>query len=192
MNGNAPRFARAYARTLFRSALARNELDAVIADVRALDAQWRGSPELRLFCRSHQPGNTESHERQVSTLWGTTFTESLLVLLRALARREHLALIPPILEQFFILHDLEKGRTHVEASFAVEPTPALLNQVRDKILARRGGTVEMRVKIDPSLIAGFVITLNDQRIDASMAGRLNRLRLGLKKPGGGGRGEGGV
>jgi F0F1-type ATP synthase delta subunit len=41
----------------------------------------------------------------------------------------------------------------------------------------------MQVAVDPELIAGFVMTMNDQRIDASMSGRLNRLRLGLQKPG---------
>jgi F0F1-type ATP synthase delta subunit len=55
--------------------------------------------------------------------------------------------------------------------------------MRDKILKVHGGTLQMQVAVDPELIAGFVMTMNDQRIDASMSGRLNRLRLGLQKPG---------
>jgi F0F1-type ATP synthase delta subunit len=65
----------------------------------------------------------------------------------------------------------------------VSPTEAMVEQVRAEILRARGGTLQMQVTVAPELIAGFVITLGDQRIDASMAGRLSRLRMGLRKPG---------
>lgn len=183
MSDRATLYARAYARALYRSAVERQELEAVVADMNALAAQWRESLELRQFCKRAHPGNAASHEHAVAALWGKTFTESVLALLRALARREQLELIPFVLEQFHTRYDRERHCTHVDVAFAVPPTEAMLEQVRAEILRARGGTLQMQVTVAPELIAGFVITLGDQRIDASIAGRLNRLRMGLRKPG---------
>ncbi len=176
-------YARAYSRALYRSAVERQELEVVVSDMNALAAQWRESKELRLFCSQYQSGNTRSHEQWVDTLWGTTFSDSLLVLLRALAHRGQLELIPSILEYFHKRYDQERDCAHVVLTFAEPPTDLMVEQMREKILKARGGTLQMQVTVNPELIAGFVMTLNDQRIDASMSGRLNRLRLGLQKPG---------
>jgi len=176
-------YARAYSRALYLSAVERQELPVVVEDMNALAAQWRESKELRIFCKQHQSGNTHSHEHWVDTLWGTTFSNSLLVLLRALAHRGQLELIPSILEHFHERYDRERHCAHVTLTFAEPPTDDMVDQMREKILKDRGGTLQMQVTVNPELIAGFVVTLNDQRIDASMSGRLNRLRLGLQKPG---------
>jgi F-type H+-transporting ATPase subunit delta len=176
-------YARAYARALYFSAVERQELDEVVSDMNALAAQWRESKELRVICKQYQPGNTHSHEQWVDTLWGKTFSGTLLVLLRSLAHRGQLELIPSILEYFHKRYDEGRRCAHVSLTFAEPPTEHMVAQMREKILKVRGGTLQMQVTVNPELIAGFVMTLNDQRIDASMAGRLNRLRLGLQKPG---------
>ena len=103
--------------------------------------------------------------------------------MRALAHRGQLELIPSILEDFHTLYDRGRRNVHVELTFASPPAEAVVQEMREKILKARGGTLQMQVTVNPELIAGFVMTLNDQRIDASMSGRLNRLRLGLRKPG---------
>ena len=183
MSVDASSYARAYARALYGAAVERQELAMVVSDLNALAAQWRESRELRLACNEYHPGNVRSHEEWVDRLWGKTFSEALLVLLRALAHRGQLELIPAILEQFHERYDRERQNVHVDLCFAQPPSEEEVDQIRQKILKARGGTLQMQVTVNPELIAGFVLTLNDQRVDASMSGRLNRLRLGLQKPG---------
>jgi len=180
---DASTYSRAYARALYRSSVERQELAGVVADMNALAAQWRESRELRLACNEYHAGNTQSHEQWVDALWGTTFSEALLVLLRALAHRGQLELIPAILDYFHKQYDQGRGNIHAELACAETPAEAVVQELREKILKARGGTLQMQVTVNPALIAGFVLTINDQRIDASMSGRLNRLRLGLQKPG---------
>jgi len=176
-------YARAYARALYLSAVERQELDDVVADMKALEAQWQGSIELRRFCQGHHPGNTRSHERLVDGLWGQSFTAPVLVMLRTLSHREQLNIIPLTIVQFMIRHDREQHCSHVDLAFALQPTEETLAQLRERVAEARGSLMRMHVKVDADLIAGFVITLDDHRIDASMAGRLKRLRMGLRKPG---------
>lgn len=183
MNDNDAIYARAYARALYRSAVERQELDLVVADLKALDAQWRGSAALRRFCKMHHPGNAHSHELLIDGLWGKTFAAPVLVLLRTLAHREQLTLIPEVIVQFLIRDDHEQQCTHVDLAFALQPTDETLAQIRERVAEARGPLMRMQVKVDEDLIAGFMITMDDHRIDASMAGRLKRLRMGLQNPG---------
>ena len=44
-----------------------------------------------------------------------------------------------------------------------------------------GAEAEMEVKIDPSLIGGFILDIENTRLDASVAGQLNMLKNRLKQ-----------
>jgi F-type H+-transporting ATPase subunit delta len=151
--------------------------------MKALEAQWQGSVELRRFCKMHHPGNTRTHELLVDGLWGKSFSAPVLVMLRTLSHREQLDIIPLVIQQFQIRDDHEQNCTHVELAFALQPTDETLAQIRERVSEARGPLMRMQVKVDKDLIAGFMITLDDHRIDASLAGRLKRLRMGLQDPG---------
>ena len=175
-------YARAYARGLLMSAGEHGETEAVTQDMLALDAQWHGSPELRGFCTGHLPGNPARHARLVDNLWGETFSRLVIFLLRILAMRGHLRLIPLITEQYSLLSDRQRGCTNVRACFACEPQPEEVERVRQLVADSRGPVMNLTVEVVPELIAGFRLFIDDERVDASLAGRIARIRYGLSKP----------
>ena len=169
MTDNDAICARAYSRALYRSAVERQELADVVADMKALEAQWEGSIELRRFCKAHHPGNSRTHELLVDGLWGKSFTAPVLVLLRTLSHRDQLDIIPLVIVQFLIRDDQEQHCTHVDLAFAMQPTEEALAQIRARVSEARGPLMRMQVKIDANLIAGFMITLDDHRIEIGRA-----------------------
>lgn len=175
-------YARAYARALLRAATAGGEVDRVTQDVAALERQWDGSPELRRFCRSHLPGSPLDHVRLVERLWGDTFTRTLKFFLGVLAQWDHLRLLPLIIQQYQAQADRARGCNAVQASFACEPGLGELDRVRRLVADAYGPVMRLNVRVDPGLIAGVRLSINDKRVDASLAGRLARLRNGLSKP----------
>ncbi len=175
-------YARAYARALYGSAQARHEADGVTQDVLALDRQWKGSPELRQFCRSHLPGSPADRARAVEKLWGDTFTRTMIFFLSVLAQRDHLGLVPLIAGQYQKMDDRAQGRSDVRISFACEPGEEEIGQIRKLVADAYGPVMKVAVRVDPALIAGARFFVNDRRVDASLAGRLARLRVGLSKP----------
>jgi F0F1-type ATP synthase delta subunit len=70
----------------------------------------------------------------------------------------------------------------VEAAFAVAPTAETLALAHKLVAKAYGPGVELAPTIDPALIAGFRLVLDGRRVDASMAGRLQRMRMGLRNP----------
>lgn len=172
-------YAQSYARALMESAAERNQLTRVREDMAALQEQWEGSEVLRAFA-AHAPGGIPAeHAALVRDIWGKTFSPLSLVMLETAAEWRDLPLIPQIIKQFFAFADAAESRVHVLARFAVAPDEAGVAKLRQQAEETYGHNVEMTVSVDPSLLAGMVIRIGDKRIDASLAGRVARLKRGL-------------
>ena len=174
--------ARAYARALFRTAQAQSQQDATAQSMRELGELWATSPEFRRFCHWHLSGNAENHVRTVRQIHHDALAPLVCVLLEKLAAWGHLALTPQIVAQYSEMDDRARKCVRVNATFAVAPTEETLRHVHELVAQTYGPGVLLDPKIDPALIAGFQLLLNGRRVDASMAGRLQRLRMGLRNP----------
>ena len=181
MNGEGV-FARAYARALYGAAAARHEEANVTQDVLALERQWNGSPELRLFCRRHLQGSPGNRAAVVQKIWGATFTRTLISFLEMMAQRDHLSLLPSVVQQYQKMDDRAQGCSDVRITFAAEPDEGQIGQIRRQVADAFGPIMKVQTQVEPALIAGVRFFVNDKRVDASLAGRLARLRYGLSKP----------
>ena len=181
MNGDSA-CVRAYARALLGAAQASQALDAVTQDMLALDAQWQGSPELRRFCGGHLKGAPGQRARRVGEIWGDTFSRTVLTFLEMLAERDQLRLIPLITARFQKTADRARGCRNVEAVFACEPQEQELARVRQLIAKTYGPLFKLAVRVEPALLAGVTLRIDDRLVDASLAGRINRLKNDLTKP----------
>ena len=63
---------------------------------------------------------------------------------------------------------------------AAELTDESYERIKAFIKQTFGAEAEMVVKIDPSLIGGFILDIENTRMDASVAGQLNALKNRLK------------
>ena len=75
----------------------------------------------------------------------------------------------------------EKGIRRAILTTAVPPTEELLEKYRAVAGRHFGGTVQLESVIDPSIIGGAILTVDGHRLDASIAGQLERLRNELKE-----------
>ncbi len=175
-------YARAYARALLGAAQDHHELESVMQDVQALERQWQGSPELRQFCFRHLPGAPSLRSKVVGQLWGDTFSRTILKLLELLAQWGHLQLIPLITERFQVFADRAQGCRNVVALFACEPQPGEVARVRQMVTDAYGPVFKLAVRVEPALLAGVRLRIDDRQVDASLAGRITRLKNGLLKP----------
>ena len=176
------RYARAFARALQGAAAARREETLVTANVVALEQLWDVSPEWRRFCRTRLPGGARARIKQMRQLFTDTLPEIVMRFIEAVAQHDQLALLPDICAQYQRLAARARRCSQVQMLFAREPTEDQVARVRNWVAATRGPEMEVTVLTDPELIAGMRLFVDDTRIDASLAGRLKRLRVSLRKP----------
>ena len=67
-----------------------------------------------------------------------------------------------------------------QVTTATELSEASYDKIKAYIKETFGADAEMDVKIDPSLIGGFILDIENTRMDASVAGQLNTLKNKLK------------
>ena len=70
---------------------------------------------------------------------------------------------------------------NTQVTTSTELSEASYDKIKAFIKQTFGADAEMEVKIDPSLIGGFILDIENTRMDASVAGQLNALKNKLKQ-----------
>ena len=97
-----------------------------------------------------------------------------LVLL--LAQRGRLAAMPAVATEYKRLVDRERGVVVATVTSAVPLEPAELEAIGARVREITGARAEIATAVDPDLIGGVTVRIGDRLIDASVRGRLERLR----------------
>jgi F-type H+-transporting ATPase subunit delta len=105
--------------------------------------------------------------------------EIVVNFLRLIAEKGRAAELADIVEELDVLVAREKRILDVELTTATVLTDDEFDQILEQIQAASGRKVQAERKVDPELIGGIVLQAGSMRLDASVRGRLERLRNDL-------------
>jgi F-type H+-transporting ATPase subunit delta len=134
-------------------------------------------PELRSVLRNPQV-DARAKADVLQELLGDA-DELLRNFLLLTAEKGRIADIEEIAREFERLVAREERRLDVELTTAYELSDEEANELIRQIEQATGRKVEATRHVDPSLIGGLVLQAGSFRLDASVRGRLNRLRREL-------------
>jgi len=166
--------AEVYARSLFEVAVEHDVLDAIHDQLGTWTDALGTNRELQVFFFSPRFSSAEKKDAIRKIVDGGD--ERFLNFLELLAERNRLPVTFRIRRNFDELWRKEKKLLPVEVTSAVELDDELVREIGDKIEQRTGQTVELTSKVDPDLIGGIVLRVGNRILDASVHGRLERLR----------------
>jgi len=172
-----PAIGRRYAEAAFELATRDDALDAW---AEGLDLAASLLADERIERRVDDPSRPLK-ERQtiVKELLGDRAPAGVLKLVSLLTERGRADRVAAVAAEFQRLLRRERGIVE-----AVVTSAAPLSEDETKALQKRiaeiaGGKTELEIKIDESLIGGLTVRIGDNLIDASVRGRLERLRSQL-------------
>ena len=99
--------------------------------------------------------------------------------MRLLAEKGRAAELGEIADELDTLVAKEERILDVELTTAHELSDDDFKSILDKIESASGRKVQAERKVDPDLIGGIVLQAGSMRLDASVRGRLERLRQDL-------------
>jgi F-type H+-transporting ATPase subunit delta len=134
-------------------------------------------PELRIVLRNPQIEPRRKADLLQELLGGAD--ELLRNFLRLVAEKGRSGEIEEIAREFDRLVAAQERRIKVELTTAYELSDADAQEIVRQIEQSTGRTVEATRSVDPSLIGGLVLQADTLRVDASVRGRLERLRQDL-------------
>jgi len=165
---------RLYARALFQAAEEQGRLEAVHRDLSEFADAVAGSPELTAFLANPQV----EPAAKVGVLGELSDGADTLVhnFLRLVAEKGRAGEILGMRDELQALVDRAQGRVSVELTTAFELSDSEAASIVAQIEQASGRTVEASRKVDSALVGGMILQAGSLRVDASVRGRLERLR----------------
>ncbi|HVA87354.1 MAG TPA: F0F1 ATP synthase subunit delta [Candidatus Saccharimonadales bacterium] len=166
--------ARRYAEAAFELAERDNALDRWRDDLRTA-ATLLGEKSVARVVSSQMVAVAE-REALVEQLLASRISKGALNLVKLLLRRGTLDSLGRISSEYQRLLNLRRG---VVSAVVTSALPLDANEdaaLRERVGRMTGSTVEIETRVDPALIGGLTVRIGDRLIDASVRGRLERLR----------------
>jgi F-type H+-transporting ATPase subunit delta len=168
---------RVYANALFEAARDKDRLDAVRDQLREVVDAEAQVPELRELLRNPRLDPRARAAALEDVLGGAEdLLRNFLLLLADKGRTGQLEEIAREFERLVAEHE---GIVHAELTTAVELSDDEATKLLGRIEQASGRKVEATRRVDPDLIGGIVLQVGSHRLDASVRGRLERLRRQL-------------
>lgn len=121
----------------------------------------------------------DDREAIVSKLFEGRVAPGILNLCRLLARRGRFESLTAVGAEFTYLLNRRNGVVDAVITSASPLSSKETGAVSARVQAMTGASVSLRTEIDDALIGGITIKIGDQLLDASVRGRLERLRAQL-------------
>ena len=167
-----------YARALFLSALDRQILDRVYADM-ALISELCRLPEFRELLESPIILPSKKNEIIQGTI-GDKIDEITASLIRLVVKNGRESFLPGIAREFVRSTKEYRGITETVLTTAVKVDEETKKQITDLIGGTFNTKVELKEVVDQEIIGGFILKAEDNFIDASVRNKLRKIEKELK------------
>lgn len=169
---------RIYANALFEAAKEQGRLDAALADLHSFAEAVDEVPELRALLLNPELDSRLKRDALENVLGDADeLVRNFVLLVVEKGRADELE---AMVEEFDALVAAEEGILDVELTTAVELSDDEATKILGQIEDVSGRRLRASRKVEPTLIGGFVLQAGSYRADASVRGRLERLRRELR------------
>jgi F-type H+-transporting ATPase subunit delta len=166
-----------YARALYEAAKDRNRVEAVREELADFVEATRDVAELRELLRNPQL-DPRTRADVLEHVLGEA-DELLCNFVLLLADKGRSGDLDQIEREFERIVESQEGILHVGLTTAYKLSDEEARELVAQIERASGRTVEATRAVDPNLIGGIVLQVGSHRLDASVRGRLERLRQEL-------------
>ena len=165
-----------YAKSLLGLAYERNEADRVEEDFDTIRKLMRESRELRVFLKSPVV-KSDKKEKVLLSIFGNHVSELMKAFLRILTVKGRESLLHDIAESYVEQIRRRKGimvATVVSANDLDAESREVIHQMVKAL--NEGGNIIITEEVNPDIIGGFILKVEDKMVDASVSSHFRKLR----------------
>lgn len=168
------RVASRYAKSLIDLAREQNALDAIYADMLQVIEVIKSNSQLQAVLKNPII-KLDKKESILSDIFGKSAHPVLLSFFKLLVEKGRAGVLFATAKEFIVEFNQERGIVEASVLSAVPLSSEQKEQIISIVKEEYGSEVILVNEIDAELIGGFILTVGDRQIDASIAGKLNRL-----------------
>ena len=172
--------AKRYADALFSTALRKDIAVELEENCRAFVELLRINPGFKQYLLSPQV-RTEDKTGLLQKTLGDTVAPLFMNFLLLLIQKERFYFIEEIASAYIDLHEQHRG---IQKATAISAVP-LEDDLRERLIARLEQETEKKIrlktKVDPAIIGGMIVILDNKILDGSVRHKLERMRNSLRE-----------
>ncbi len=166
--------ARRYAEAVFELAEQDGQLDRFGADLALATDLLANESVARIVDNPARP--IADRRALLAKLFDGRVSKPVQNLVGLLAERGRIETLPAVASEYARLLNRRRGIVEALVTSAAPLTAAELDAIRRRVEEMSGAKVVLETQVDESLIGGLTIRVGDRLLDASVRGRLERLR----------------
>ena len=176
MDDEARHVSRVYAEALYKAAQDKGQLDEALADLEGLAlGVFKEDPGLELFFSSASIAKERKAEVIARAFEGRA-SSSFASFLGVLNGHDRLDMVRPIAAAFRALFDKRHRRMAVQAVSAVPLTDSERERLKAELHAAGGMEPLLQETVDPAILGGLIVRVDDWVYDASVRTRLESIK----------------
>jgi F-type H+-transporting ATPase subunit delta len=168
-----------YGTALFESAEAHGRATAIEPQLVAIRDAIAASTQLAQLL--HNPAFPARGKKEILLELATGSDPLVRNVLQVLVDNGRLTALSDVVDVFSARVRESEQQLEVALTTAVPVGSDEADRLRDRLAEASGKDVTLRRRVDPAVLGGIVLRIGDQLIDASVRGRLDGLRLALRK-----------
>jgi F-type H+-transporting ATPase subunit delta len=166
-----------YAKAILELSSETNAVDQVAADMERIVEAGNDTGDFQVFLNS--PVIKTDKKISILKVLFSEFTELTMSFIELITKNKREYLLTEIASAFVNLLKKQNGIVPISVTSAVKLEKQTLNQILEKLKSHVDGEFEVTEEVDPALIGGFIVRMEDKQIDASIASQMNRMKIEL-------------
>jgi|SRR5690606_19621913 len=163
-----------YAKSLIDLAQEQGQLDAVKGDVESVISVLKSNSEL-LAVLKNPIISTDKKRNILAAIFEGKINPVIVSFFYILVNKGRAAILLDIAKEFVREYNEAKGIVNASVTSAMPLSEANLAELQKIIEDEIKAQVVLKNIVDSSLIGGFIVRVGDRQMDASIAGKLNKL-----------------
>lgn len=169
-----------YAKSLIDLASEQGALETIKTDMDSFIAVLKSSTELQaVFANPIVP--LDKKKNILDALFKDKINPNILAFFKIMINKGRGEIVYATAQEFIREYNEVKGIVKATVTSAAPLSEANLAAMKDVLAKETNAQVILINKVDHSLIGGFVVNIGDRQIDASIAGKLNKLERYLNQ-----------
>ncbi|MDR2620961.1 MAG: F0F1 ATP synthase subunit delta [Dysgonamonadaceae bacterium] len=167
-----------YAKAIFQYARARGDEERLYTEMKTLSEQFTALPLLKKVLEDPTVSSAEKMKVLITAV-GKTPSDAYQQAVRLVIKNERGHYMQQIAWVYDKVFRKEKNRTIIKLTTTQPAGEDTQKALIDLIIKDKDKQVDFAAKIDESIVGGFILEIEDLRLDASVKNQLNKLRREL-------------
>lgn len=167
-----------YAKAFFSTAKEKKLLNPLKADILSVLDVCRSVPDFVLLLDSPVV-NTSKKATLVKQIFDGKVNPLTLNFLLLIVENKREAFIPGICRNFLDLSKKDQNIQSAMLTTASEVNVATIQRIKDLLEKDLKSTIELSTQVNPEILGGLVLRLDDKQYDASVASQLKKIKQDL-------------